>query len=113
MAIDESSGKNLVGKLVTAFKQNVPESVSEIEVAVECADWEKVRFVSHRLVSTCGNLGFESMMEMASYLESCSASAEDFEINKQDVLAGILILKNQYRLALDTLKKLDLQHVAS
>lgn len=104
--MDEVEGRQLVERLASAFVASLPVELSKLEANLNNGDWSQVRFVSHKLVSTCGNLGFTSMMELSSKIEGDAVSAESLNKNKNSLEENIKQLKNHYTMACDVLTKL-------
>lgn len=78
LTVEDADFKTLVAQYVN----RLPEVVDEIVVAVEQQQWEKVRFLAHKLRGSGGGYGFPQLTEIASKL-SYQVNNENFwELNQ-------------------------------
>lgn len=71
--------KNFIDEMIGIFLSETPDEIKELEKAINHADFEKIRAISHHLKSTVPFVGLDLVIGPE------LAKIEDFALNKKEI----------------------------
>ena len=95
-------GKNLFRDLVFLFKDYGPQ-VEALKTSLLDSDFEKCRFIAHKLKGASANLGAEKLSMSCEYFEQLGA---DLSSSREEALERLQALQSTFQQTVDQLDEL-------
>ncbi len=95
---------DFVKEMINLFLNSVPQSVTELQAAIDAADWHKVKTIAHRIKPSFGFIGAKNIQEQLSNMERNAIEAPDVVLQKQlleKIAAGATICVSELQTVLD------------
>lgn len=77
------NNESLLEKIVVMFLEQINSKVESLQEAVSAKDADKIRFVSHAIKGTSGDVGAEALHHEASHLEELGRSGNIDNIDSE------------------------------
>lgn len=90
LQLDPEDGRVLVNNLIQSFLLNTPKNIDLMIQALSEKDYEKIFDISHKMKSSAGNLGVNSVMHICEEIQNIAAKYETSEVEKLDSLLSEL-----------------------
>lgn len=80
IAMDPEEGKDFVASLIDRFLGNTPKAIQDTEADLKAGRFTHIKGSAHKLKSTCGNLGLNSLMELAIEIEKQAGDCQEKQL---------------------------------
>ncbi len=94
-----AGGKNLLGELIGIYLEDTPQQIKEARDAIGAGDFKTASRAVHSLISISGNIGADSVMNMAVQIEKMAEDGDGDGVARE--LDRLECAYNKVRVALE------------
>lgn len=105
IAMDPEEGREFVASLIDRFQNNTPKVIQETEIDLKSGRFTQIKGSAHKLKSTCGNLGLNSMMDLAIELEKQAADCQEKQLEPSQLGRTLEDFKSHFEQSRSVLSK--------